>query len=185
MTDLDYAPPSFTNRDCKKVIFVDFTTAHYQLKFDVGARKATVSSEIRFAANDHGLPVFILNQPILSAHLDGQSVGLACQTSPDEAASFKVVSKSISPGNHVLTIESVITEKGPRGDPIKWIGSDSLECIFNMSDLDGGEYLGAFLPANYNYDHFLMRFSLTVENTDVHIQYFPMVQSRFRGYRGQ
>ena len=173
MTDLDCAPPSFTNSDCVKVIFVDFINAKYELKFDVAAQAATVFSEIEFVADDHGLPVIILNQPVRSAHLDGKGVRLARRKSPDGAACFRVLSKSVSPGKHVLTVESRIAKKGPYGCPVTWIESDRVECIFNMSDLDRsgfgrkGEFLGAFLPANYNYDHFRMSFSVTVRNTRV------------------
>ena len=168
MSDIAYAPPSFDNPDGMKVIFVDFTHAKYRLKFDVSAHTATVFSEITFKADDHGLAAIILNQPVISARLDGIDVGVVHQESPDAEASFKVLSKPVSPGAHVLTIKSVITEKGPYGHPITWMKPGSLECIFNMSDLyDGGAYLGAFLPSNYCYDHFRMSFSVMLENAMV------------------
>ena len=34
MNDLAYAPPSFTDKDGRKVVFVDFTEARYRLDFD-------------------------------------------------------------------------------------------------------------------------------------------------------
>ena len=105
MSDIAYAPPSFDNPDGMKVIFVDFTHAKYRLKFDVSAHTATVFSEITFKADDHGLAAIILNQPVISARLDGIDVGVVHQESPDAEASFKVLSKPVSPGAHVLTIQ--------------------------------------------------------------------------------
>ena len=169
MTDFTYAPPSFVNSACQQVVFVDFIHARYQLEFDAEAREATAFSEIMFNADIPGLAAISLNQPVRSACLDGQNVTLADQVSPDAKASFKVLSKLVSSGTHLLTIRSGLTEPGPYGFPITWLPSEPrLHCIFNMSDLrrDGG-YLEAFLPSNYCFDQFRMSFSVTVKNSPV------------------
>ena len=55
MNDLAYAPPSFTDKDGRKVVFVDFTEDRYRLELDAGAEEAAASSEITFLcdAEDH------------------------------------------------------------------------------------------------------------------------------------
>lgn len=170
MSDLAYAPPAFVNEDGQEVIFVDFIHARYRLEFDVAAHEARAFSEIRFRAEAEGLAVISMNQPVLSACLNGRSVTLLDQYSPDGAASFQILSKPVSPGEHILMIESGITQRGPYGHPITWLSDPArVDCVFNMSDLrrsDGG-YLESFLPSNLNFDHFRMSFSVVIENSEV------------------
>jgi len=168
MTNLQYAPSSFDNNNGDHVVFVDFSHARYHLKFDVAARKASALSEIKFKAATAGRAAVSINQPITSAHLDGQVIQLKDQSSPDGMTTFKILSKSVSPGTHTLTIASEITKQGPYGPPITWSSTQaSLDCIFDMSDLrhPNGGYLEAFLPSNHNFDQFRMSFSVTVKNS--------------------
>ena len=82
-------------------------------------------------------------------------------------ASFKILSKSVSPGTHVLKVRSSLFEKGPYGCPITWLSHPArVDCTFNMSDRkrDGG-YLEAFLPSNYCFDQFQMSFTVAVLNS--------------------
>ena len=169
MSDLINAPPSFVNANGEHVVFVDFTHARYQLDFDAKAAEATAHSKITFNVETEGLAAISMNQPITAASLDGHEVTLKDQDSCDKKASFKVLSKPVSPGPHVLTVKSRITKPGPYGYPIEWYPNRArLHCIFNMSDLqcDGG-YLEAFLPSNYCFDHFRMSFSVTIKNSQV------------------
>ena len=80
---------------------------------------------------------------------------------------FKILSRAVSPGIHVLTVESELDRDGPYGPPVSWrTHLTGVECIFNMSDreLKSGGYLEAFLPSNYNFDHFRMSLSVTIRN---------------------
>ena len=169
MTDLINAPPPFVNSAGQQVVFVDFTHARYRLEFDAVAAEATTFSVITFKADKRGLAAISMNQPVTSAWLDGHDVTLTSQDSPDAKASFKVLSKPVSPGIHVLTIKSSLTETGPHGFPINWLSDPSrLHCIFGMSDIrtDSG-FLEAYLPSNYEFDHFEMSYSVTVKNSPV------------------
>ena len=170
MNDLVYAPPSFVNADGQRVVFVDFIHARYCLELDAAARTASACSEIRFNADTEGLAAISMTQPVTSACLDGRDVKLDGQYSPDGQTSFKVLSTPVLPGTHVLGIKSALTEPGPYGDPITWLShAYGVDCAFQMSDLrrsDGG-YLEAFLPSNYNFDHFRMSFSVAVFNASV------------------
>ncbi|MDJ0716813.1 MAG: hypothetical protein QNJ54_21790 [Prochloraceae cyanobacterium] len=167
--DLSYAPPKFINNSRQRVIFVDFISAIYELVFDVNLQTATVNSNILFFSDSNGFPAISLKQPVTSIQLDGEEIGLEDQDSPDKEASFKILTKSVQPGRHELKIANLITEEGARGLPIQWLSAPNrLHCIFGMSDIhrDGG-FLEAYMPSNYEYDHFRMRFSVKIINSTV------------------
>lgn len=168
MSDLIYAPPPFFNADGQKVIFVDFTRAKYRLLFDATAQKARVYSEIDFQADAKGFPAISLNQVVHSACLDGRAIKLQDQYSPDGTASFQILSRRVSPGIHVLTLATDLTNRGPYGYPNTWLSDPArVDCVFNMSDLRNSEggFLESFLPSNLNFDHFRMTFSVTLHNS--------------------
>lgn len=167
--DLSYAPPQFTNGAGQRVIFVQFIDASYELTFDAETREASVSSTIRFESESTGFPAIGLRQPVTSVELNGEVIDLQDQDSPDGEATFRILTKSVTPGRYELTIVSVISESGPRGLPIQWRSNPNrLHCIFGMSDIrrDGG-FLEAYLPSNYEYDHFGMTFSVRIVNSTV------------------
>ena len=167
MNDLAYAPPSFTDKNGRKVIFVDFTDARYRLEFDARTPAAAAFSEITFSCDAEGHPAISLSQRVISASLDRQGVTLEDPECPDKKGLFKILSRPVSPGTHVLAVESELDREGPYGPPVKWRSdSTGVECIFNMSDreLETGGYLEAFLPSNYNFDHFRMSLSVTIRN---------------------
>ena len=170
MKDLINAPPAFPSDTRQRVVFVDFTKAHYHLEFDVKAGTAIAVSHIDFVADSSGLAAISLNQPYLWAKLDGQDVHLIDQDSPRRQASFRVLSKPISQGNHTLTIRSTIERLGPKKNvPVNWLSNpDRLDCIFSMSDIrrDGG-FLEAYLPSNYEYDHFEILMSVAIRHSTV------------------
>ena len=171
MNDLAYAPPSFTDNSGRKVIFVDFTRAEYRLEFDARERapKAAAFSEIHFLCDAEGYPAISLSQQDVSVSVDGQEVRLVGPDWPDKRGLFKILSSPVSPGAHVLKVESKLDRKGPYDCPVRWRSRPTgVECIFNMSDrkLESGGYLEAFLPSNYNFDHFRMSLSVAIHNAE-------------------
>ena len=170
MNDLAYAPPSFIDAVGRKVVFVDFTEARYRLEFDARAKeKAAAVSEITFLSDAKGHPAISIGQRVTSATLDGDDVGVEEPECPDKKQLFKILSRSVSPGTHVLTVESKLDREGPYGHPVRWRPHlTGVECIFDMSDkkLKSGGYLEAFLPSNYNFDRFRMSLSVTVRNAE-------------------
>ena len=101
MNDLAYAPPSFTDKDGRKVVFVDFTEARYRLELDARADEAAAFSEITFLCDAEGQPAISLRQRHKSASLDRQSVKLEAPKCPDKKGSFKILSRPVTPGAHV------------------------------------------------------------------------------------
>ncbi len=186
MSGLAYAPPAFVNADGQRVIFVDFAHAKYHLEFDVRACHASAFSQITFAADAEGLPAISINQPVISACLDGRDVKLIDQYSPDGQTSFKILSTPVSPGIHVLGIKSELTNEGPYGHPIAWLSDpEGIDCTFHMSDLRraNGGYLESFLPSNHNFDHFRMSLSVRIFGTRANYSVFSngSVSNPFRG----
>ncbi len=168
MNDLAYAPPSFVDKTGRRVVFVDFTRARYRLELDAGTGEVTAFSDITFLSDAEGHPAISISQRVISAFLNGESVELEDPKCRDKKGLFKILSKPVSPGIHELTTISKLDKKGPYGHPIRWRpDSAELECIFDMSDreFESGGYLEAFLPSNYNFDHFRMSLSVTVHNS--------------------
>ena len=170
MHNLAYAPPPFVTPEGEHVIFVDFSHATYDLTFDAQQREASVTTNIRFTSIFSGFPAISMNQPVQLTYLNGEEICLNDRETPDKLVTLKVLSKQILPGTHDLTIKSALVNPGPYGDPIEWLCEPTrLHCIFNMSDLQcrQGGYLEAFLPSNYNFDRFRMRFLVTVKNSTI------------------
>jgi hypothetical protein len=174
-TDLGFAPPPFTNAAGERVVFVDFTEAEYDLRFDAGARTAQVVSTIRFESDANGHPALCFWQPVLAATLDGSPVELREERPPGPSAPFRSLSRSVSAGAHTLSITSDLTGLGPTFNvPVRWYGNpDRLHCMFDMSDLDRqGRFLDAYLASNYEYDHFRMTFRVKVVNSSTEHRVF-------------
>ena len=169
MSDLSYAPPPFRNEHGLWVIFVDFLHANYRIEFDVKARSAKAVSEITFQATSAGHAAILINQPITSARLNGKKVHLVCEHLHDKTGHFHILSRPVTPGIHVIIVESKIQRKQGRNNekPTKWWSAPpSLECMFSMSDrAPKGGFLERYLPSNYNFDHFDITFDITITNT--------------------
>lgn len=175
LSDLDYAPPSFTNEAGEKIVFVDFTEAVYRLEFDAQSRIARVFSTVVFECNSPGFPAFSLRQPVTAITLDGEAVELREEQTPGYHARFKSVSKSVTVGTHILSITSALTELGPNWhEPVRWYSNPNrLHCLFDMTDLDiDGGYLEAYLPSNYDYDHFKITFRVKIVNSPAEYSFF-------------
>ena len=148
--------------------FVDFTEARYRLEFDAGAEEAAAFSELTFLCDAEGHPATSSSRQHKSASLDRQSVKLEAPKCPDKKGSFKILSRPVTPGAHVLAVESRLDRKGPYAHPVRWRSRlTGVECVFDMSDrkLESGGCLEAFLPSNYNFDRFRMSLSPTVRNS--------------------
>lgn len=175
LSDLDYAPPPFTNEAGEKIVFVDFTEAVYRLEFDAQNRIARVFSTVVFECDSPGFPAFSLRQPVTVITLDGEAAELREERTPWYRARFKSVSKSVTVGTHELSITSALTELGPKwNEPVRWYSNPNrLHCLFDMTDLDiDGGYLEAYLPSNYEYDHFKITFRVKIVNSPVEYCFF-------------
>lgn len=167
--DLAYAPPSF-QRNGQRVVFVDFTDAHYDIRIRRGDASGnvdvTVKSTLEFECADSGLPAFCLRQPIESLSIDGQSARAVEVEDPDGVSQFKVVDAPVAAGRHRLDIDSTIDKlPGSTFDPVRWIRRPSgVQCLFEMSDRGSHKgFLDSYLPSNFEYDHIAMSMQIALE----------------------
>ena len=170
--DLEYAPPNFTNANGEKIIFVDISEAQYNLKFDAEDQVATAESTITFSCESTGHPVICIRQPVFSAILDGHSVGIRTEKSPDGEATFQSLSMAVTPGVHKLVITNALTGGPGLDSPIRWrTDPNRVRCLFLMWDLDiDGQFLETYVPSNFEFDHFKMEFEIQLSGSTVEHQ---------------
>ena len=167
--DLAYAPPSFA-RNGERVVFVDFTDAHYDVRIrrgvDSGSVDVTVRSTLEFESGERGFPAFCLRQPIESLRIDGQAAATREIGDPDGITEFRVVDPAVEAGRHRLDIDSTIDKlPGSTFDPVRWIRRPSgVQCLFEMSDRGSHKgFLDSYLPSNFEYDHIAMSMQVALE----------------------
>lgn len=153
-SDLDRAPAAFSFAS-GKAIFVDWTSATYEITYDVAARQAMVLSTIKFMAPSVGRPVFDLVVDPTALKLDGQSVSAETIALPENASRVRVLMSDVSAGEHTLEITSSITKL------LEWDGV-GVRSAFWTTDLNDRGYLEQYLPANLEYDRVAMKFLVTV-----------------------
>ena len=170
--DLAYAPPSF-QRDGGRVVFVDFTDAHYDIHIRrgevAGSVDVTVRSTLEFECGESGLPAFCLRQPVESLRIDGQLAGAVRVEDPDGVSRFRVADATVAAGRHRLDIDSTIDKlPGSTFDPVRWIRRPSgVQCLFEMSDRGSHKgFLDSYLPSNFEYDHIAMSMQVALEGVD-------------------
>lgn len=172
-SDLVNAPPAFISDGARRNIFVDFLSAHYRLRFDAAKKSHAILSEIEFVNTETGFPCFSMFQPIKSLRLNGLHVSWQ-EKSIEDGVKVISVDKQLKAGVHSLSVESIIDSPGPGLDasgqqfiPLTWISNtDTLRCLLPFSDLvyDGG-YLEAYVPSNYEYDHFRITMDVQISNS--------------------
>ena len=167
--DLAYAPPSF-ERDGARVVFVDFTDAHYDVRIRrgeaSGAVDVAVRSTLEFESGEDGLPAFCLRQPIEGLRIDGQPAGVIDVVDPDGVSTFRAVGTPVAAGRHRLDIDSTIDKlPGSTFDPVRWIRRPpGVQCLFEMSDRGSHKgFLDSYLPSNFEYDHIAMSMQVELE----------------------
>ena len=167
--DLAYAPPSF-ERDGARVVFVDFSDAHYHIRIQRGEGSGTVDVAVRstleFESEEDGRPAFCLRQPIEGLRIDGQPAAAVDVVDPDGVSGFRAVGVSVAAGRHRLEIDSTI-DKLPDStfDPVRWIRRPpGVQCLFEMSDRGSHKgFLDSYLPSNFEYDHIAMSMKVELE----------------------
>jgi len=167
--DLAYAPPSF-QRNGERVVFVDFTDAHYHIHIRRGDTSGTVDVSVRstlaFESGEAGMPAFCLRQPVETLRIDGQPASVIEVEDPDGVSRFRVVGTSVAAGRHTLDIDSTIDKlPGSTFDPVRWIRRPSgVQCLFEMSDRGTHKgFLDSYLPSNFEYDHIAMSMQVVLE----------------------
>lgn len=150
--DLAHRPKSFPYKDARAV-FVDFTTADYDVTYDLNRSQAFARAEIRFEAVEEGYPVFdSVTAPTL-LEVDGVRVGAALERTPSQETMLRVIDRKVGRGSHVLRAELPLSQLVTFKDP-------GVRSAFWTSDLDEREFLERYLPANFEFDQVKMRLTV-------------------------
>ena len=159
---LENAPPSFNHGD-KRIVFVDFQDAHYDLTYNAKTKQAVAKSTINFFMPEHGYPVFdSVSQPF-SVKINGKEVGERLISVPGNVSVVRMVRAELPKGNYKLEIESPI-QNGTRFKE-KRGGWNDVNSGFFIRDLKGRMFLEKYLPTNYEYDQYKMVFDVKVTGT--------------------
>ncbi len=148
--DLTHAPKPFPHRD-GTAVFVDFTSARYEITYDLDSKTAGAVAEIAFFMNQDGYPVFDSVTAPTRVMLDGATTGAAEIKTPDGATSLRVLARKTGAGDHQLRIELPLTE-------LVDFKLGGVKSAFWTSDLDERNFLERYLPANFEFDQVKMSF---------------------------
>jgi hypothetical protein len=153
---IKHAPPNFVYNG-KKVVFVDFKEATYDLSFDSTTKTVVSTAVIQFESDEAGMPVFDLVLNPISLTLDGKPVNDHLINSPDGETQFRIAEMSIAPGKHSFKIVSQIIREVE-------FSPESVSAGFWFSDYKDRAFLEAYLPTNLEYDQYKMTFNVDFKN---------------------
>lgn len=151
---IEQAPPSFMING-KRAVWVDFTKAKYNLKFDIRKKRASSVSVIEFEVVEKGFPIFDLVRSPGNVSIDGISYSQNEVKTPDRASKVRIINKELAPGNYTLKVENNISSG------VKFSRKD-VSVGFFMSDLKDRNFLEKYIPSNYEYDQYKMEISLDI-----------------------
>lgn len=151
---IDQAPKSFSYKN-SKAVFSDFITANYEIVYDYKNRKAYSIAKIRFNTLEEGYPIFdSLNKPTKTL-IDGIKVNTQEISDPDKVTKFLVPSKVIKAGLHTYEIHTPITNGVT-------FSNRGVSSAFFIKDLTDRNFLEKYIPTNYEFDQYEMKFKIKV-----------------------
>lgn len=150
--DLAHAPQNFAYAG-GQAVFVDFTKATYNLRYDIVQKLATVHAVIEFTASAEGHPVFdLVNEPT-AVKLNGAKAVVETIKLPGNVSQVRVLGATVKAGTHTMEITAPVTE-------LVEMDGKSVKSAFWTTDLDDRGYLEQYLPANMEFDRVPMTFNI-------------------------
>lgn len=167
-----FAPPPKRLPSGQLAVPIDIEHITAGLSFDTRTQRASGEATLAFLHGiDHGSPVFDLRQPVTGAWLDGTRLGPAAvgfeRFGARHEQALRVAGRKLRSGTpHQLRLAYDLaapplraSDAGGYPPELTWTG-DAVHFNFGFTDLGGGRYLEAWVPANLIYDQFA--FDLTV-----------------------
>src|SRR5690606_10293927 len=149
--DLAHRPKSFALPE-GKAVFADFTKAHYEITYDLGASSAWVKARIEMHLPEAGRVVFDSIEAPVSIMLNGKkNVSAREVKTPSNDTTVRVLGESLNKGKHVLELELPLKNLVEFKD-------GGVKSGFWTSDLSHRQFLERYLPANFEYDQVKMSF---------------------------
>ena len=176
-SNLDLAPPARLV-DGLWAVPIDITRTTATLQFDAATQTASGDATLEFRiGRNTGCPIFDLRQTPTGAWLDGVAVPVVDVAPHDFGggadASLRVLNRVLDAGSaHVLrfTYGVGIPQSSMAGSylpQVAWTPGPRLTFNFGFTDLGGGRYLEAFVPANLIFDQFELVLEVVLLNTAV------------------
>lgn len=141
-------------------VFINIIRAYYDIDINVSTQTISVKTYLKFKVYEEGFPVFDAYRDIDYAELDKQSISIGTAT-PDNITTVKIAEKKVYPGKvHTLYFESQI----PSTNYIQFNGN-TIDALFQMSDLTDRAFLERYVPSNMQYDQVRMQFNVNLHNS--------------------
>lgn len=165
VSDLKNAPKDFVVGQ-SRYVFIDFTSAHYKILYQVDQKKAYVESTITFIQPRPGKAIFDFSgkeqaSSYLSAKLHGQNptpVRLVNIRNPHFRTAYRALNMNLPAGTYKISIKSEI-------EHLVKFDKGGVSSSFWMSDLEDRSFLEKYIPSNLDYDRFKMFFDVRVAGT--------------------
>lgn len=149
--DLAHRPRAFSTPQ-GKAVFVDFSSATYNITYDISSKKASVRAEMEFDAPEAGLPIFDSVTEPTSVILDGKGTTAPVTATPENETTLRVIQTAVSPGSHKLVVEMPLSALVQFDNGVK--------SAFWTSDLSERQYLERYMPASFEYDQMKIVFNV-------------------------
>jgi len=173
--NLELAPPPVVV-DGLLAVPIDMTAIAGTIVFDAAAQTAVADITVTFNAGiADGHAVFDLRQTITAAWLDGVSIPVAQLASHDFGgganAGQRILESLLLAGSaHTLRLTYALgspqaSTAGSYQPALTWAAGPRLAWNFGFTDLGGGRYLEAWIPANLTYDQFSLDLDIEIRNT--------------------
>jgi hypothetical protein len=157
---------------------IDIEAISAQLTFDARAHAVAGEAVLRFRHGvEDGFPIFDLRQPVTAAWLDGRplepgSVDFHRFGARREQALRMVRRELMAGGQHELRVGYLLaappllaSKAGGYQPELTWGDGGRVNFNFGFTDLGGGRYLEAWVPANLIYDRFALELELRLLHT--------------------
>jgi hypothetical protein len=175
--NFDLAPPAKVV-DGLLAVPIDIQRVTAILAFDGATSSGTGDATVEFTMGAQaGRPIFDLRQTIGAAWLDGAPLAAAALAHHDFGgglqAQLRVIDAPLAAGSaHTLRVTYALglpqaSGAGSYQPGMTWSGGPRLAFNFGFTDLGGGRYLEAWVPANLIFDQFELTLELRIDHTPV------------------
>lgn len=162
IADLENAPTSFKHRG-KKVVFVDFQYAHYDITYQANTGNAWVISKISFNMPEKGYPLFDSTSVPTMIKINNTQTSQNLIRTPGNASSVRMVNRQLVPGDYTLELKTDL--KNGTIYKRKRAGWTEVSSGFFIRDLRDRMLLEKYLPTNYEFDRYKMDIEVKVKGT--------------------
>ncbi len=171
-------PPSRVAATGRLAVPIDIQTIAAKLTFDAASQSVAGDATFAFQHGvDNGDAIFDLRQPVQEVWLDGAPLPASAvamrRFGAKREQALRVIAKKLKSGDrHLVRLKYALlappllaSTKGGYLPELRWSGGGAIDFNFGFTDLGGGRYLEAWVPANLIYDRFSLRLDVRIRNS--------------------